>query len=301
MPHDRFPAWRLLGSPPREDGSNVILCFHSLTGEPDPCAWWPGLVGPGGVLDPGAWCLVTPDLARGLGDGAPLTTRRMARTAGEALDRLGVQRVRLAVGGSVGGMAALEWAASFPTRTEDVVVFAAPGVHPAQATAWNHVQREAIRAAGPQRGFALARMTAMLTYRTADELEVRFGQRRREDGLPEVASWLEYHGAKLEARYPLDRYLALLDAMDTHDVGAGRGGVGAALQAFEGNLVGVGIRGDLLYAPDTVQAWVQQAGPRAHYVEMESIHGHDAFLLEEAIVGDILRERLAASGLRRAG
>lgn len=288
-----FPAWRVQGAAPRSDGSNVLLFFHSLTGEPDPASWWPGLVGPGKVLDTRRWCLVTPDLAPGEAGETPLTTRTMARTAGAVLDRLGIGSVRMAVGGSVGGMVALEWAATFPERTAEVVVFAAPAVHPAQAIGWNHIQREAIRAAGPERGFALARMTAMLTYRTPEELETRFGQERRADGLPQVASWLEHHGRKLVARYPLERYLALLDAMDTHDVGAGRGGVGPALRAFRGRLLGVGIHGDLLYPPETVRSWVREAGVGASYLEMDSVHGHDAFLLEEATVAGILAQRLA--------
>ncbi len=290
-----FPAWRLQGAPPREDGSNVLLFFHSLTGEPDPATWWPGLVGPGKVLDTRSWCLVTPDLVPDQVGDAPLTTRTMAQVAGSVLDRLGIGTIRMAVGGSVGGMVALEWAATYPHRTRDVVVFAAPAVHPAQAMGWNHIQREAIRVAGPERGFALARMTAMLTYRTPDELEERFGQERRDDGLPQVASWLEHHGRKLVARYPLERYLHLLDAMDGHDVGDdGRGGVGAALGAFQGHLLGVGIKGDLLYPPETVRSWCRQAGSRAGYREIESVHGHDAFLLEEGAVAEILGGVLAS-------
>ncbi|TVR59587.1 MAG: alpha/beta fold hydrolase [Gemmatimonadales bacterium] len=289
-----FPPWHLQGAPPRDDGSNVLLFFHSLTGEPDPSTWWPGLVGPGKLLDTDRWCLVTPDLVPDPVGAAPLTTRTMARVAGSVLDRLGIGAVRMAVGGSVGGMVALEWAAIYPHRTRDVVVFAAPAVHPAQAMGWNHIQREAIRAAGPERGFALARMTAMLTYRTPDELEGRFGQERRDDGLPQVASWLEHHGRKLVARYPMERYLHLLDAMDGHHVGGGRGGVGAALGAFQGRLLGVGIQGDLLYPPETVRSWCRKAGPGAAYHEIESVHGHDAFLLEEGAVAELLGDVLAS-------
>lgn len=301
--------WRLRGAAPARDGSNVLLFFHSLTGEPDPEAWWPGLVGPGRAVDTRRWSILAPDLvppavsgAPGASGAPPLTTRAMAELATGLLDQLGLPRVRLAAGGSVGGMVALEWAATFPNRADDVVVFAAPAVHPAQATGWNHLQRQAIRLGealaaagapdGVARGLALARQAAMLTYRTPDELEIRFGQDRRPDGLPQVASWLDHHGRRLVERFPVERYLRLLDAMDTHDVGAGRGGVASALTRVQARLTGVGIRGDLLYPPDTVRDWVQAAGPGATYHEIDSVHGHDAFLLEEAQVGEILAEVL---------
>ncbi len=299
--------WRLRGAVPRPDGSNVLLFFHSLTGEPDPEAWWPGLVGRGRLIDPGRWAILAPDLVPGEG---PLTTRRMAETAGALLDQLGIPRVHLAAGGSVGGMVALEWAATFPNRADHVVVLAAPAVHPAQATGWNHVQREAIRlgsaldAAGVEggsgQGLALARMAAMLTYRTPDELDLRFGAERRDDGLFQVASWLDHHGRKLVGRFGVERYLRLLGAMDAHDVGAGRGGVERALCRVQARLWGVGIGGDLLYPPETVRAWCGAAGPGATYREIESFHGHDAFLLEEAQVGEILEEVLEA-GVGRKG
>jgi homoserine O-acetyltransferase/O-succinyltransferase len=295
--------WRLHGAAPEPDGSNVLLFLHSLTGEPDPEGWWPGLVGRGRLVDPRRWAILAPDLVPAEG---PVTTRRMAETAGALLDQLGLPRVHLAAGGSVGGMVALEWAATFPDRADHVVVFAAPAVHPAQATGWNHVQREAIRlgaaleeagvGGGTERGLALARMAAMLTYRTPDELDLRFGAARREDGRFEVASWLDHHGRKLVARFGVARYLRLLDAMDAHDVGAGRGGVARALGRVRARLWGVGIGGDLLYPPDTVLAWCEAAGRGATYREIESLHGHDAFLLEEAQVGEILEEILGPAG-----
>ncbi len=302
--------WRLHGAAPEADGSNVILFFHALTGEPDPGGWWPNLVGPGRLLDTRRWALVAPDLVP-LGTEPPelhppaprLTTRAMAGVAGALLDQLGIGRIRMAVGGSVGGMVALEWAARWPTRADHVVVFAAPAVHPAHATGWNHLQRSLLDLGGElgeeARGLALARAAAMLTYRTPEGLDHRFGATRRDDGLPQVASWLDHHGARLVARFSVERYRALLDAMDHHDVGRGRGGVGAALSRVRSTLHGVGIPGDLLYPAEMVRGWVEAAAhgpgeaPR-RYHEIHSMHGHDAFLVEEDQVGRILEHALEA-------
>lgn len=309
--------WRLHGAAPEADGSNVILFFHALTGEPDPAGWWPTLVGPGCLLDTRRWSLVAPDLVPPAPVPAPdapgpraprLTTRTMAGVAGALLDQLGIGRIRMAVGGSVGGMVALEWAARWPTRADQVVVFAAPAVHPAHATGWNHLQRHLLdlgRELGEEaRGLALARAAAMLTYRTPEELDHRFGATRRDDGLPQVASWLDHHGTRLVARFSVDRYRDLLDAMDHHDVGRGRGGVGTALGRVRSTLHGVGIPGDLLYPAETVREWVEAASDKPggvghRYHEIHSVHGHDAFLLEEDQVGEILEDALARSHCRR--
>jgi len=105
-----------------------------------------------------------------------------------------------------------------------------------------------------------------------------------------VQSYLAHQGGKLRARMDAGSYVALIDAMDAHDVGRGRGGVAAALRAVRGRLLGVGIPGDLLYPPEEVRAWAAAAG--AEYREIDSIHGHDAFLLEPGQVGQILREAL---------
>jgi homoserine O-acetyltransferase/O-succinyltransferase len=139
-------------------------------------------------------------------------------------------------------------------------------------------------------GLAIARMAAMMTYRTAAEFEARFARERRHDGRFQMQSYLDHQGEKFVRRFDPDAYLTLLDAMDAHDVGRDRGGVEAALRAYEGALFGVGITGDLLYEPEIVRAWTEATG--AEYRLIRSIHGHDAFLLEPEQVGRILREAL---------
>jgi len=207
------------------------------------------------------------------------------------LDRLNLPGVRLATGGSLGGMAALEWAASFPDRARSVVVFAAPAAHTAQAVGFSRIQRALLRLGGPVEGLELAREAAMLTYRTAREFEHRFGRTRRDDGLFQVESYLERQGEKLRERFDPESYRILTNAMDGHDVGAGRGGVASALGRFAGRLTGVGIPGDLLYTTEDVQRWTDAVGAR--YREILSDRGHDAFILEEGQAGAILEEALA--------
>jgi homoserine O-acetyltransferase len=293
-------GYRLWGTL-NEERDNLVVVFHALTGSPDAADWWRGVIGPGLAIDTTRHAVVCANLlgscygtvAPWQRDGtalSPVTPRDQARLIRALVDELGAASVALATGGSLGGMVALEWAALFPERARSVVVFAAPAAHTASAIGWNHVQRTAIRAGGAQAGLALARMVGMLTYRTGDELERRFGRREGVEGFA-VRDYLSRHGERLVERFDAAGYLTLLDAMDAHDVGAGRGGIGAALGAVRGRLIGVGIPGDLLYSEKDVRRWTDEAG--AEYREIHSEHGHDAFLLEPDQVGALLAEVLA--------
>jgi homoserine O-acetyltransferase len=215
----------------------------------------------------------------------------MARLTRALVSDLGVRRVRLATGGSLGGMVALEWAATYPELTDRIVVFAAPARHTAAAIGWSHIQRRMIHAAGDE-GLEIARMVAMMTYRTGAEFEVRFGRKLNPDGTFSAQSYLTRHGEKLRARFDTNSYLTLIDTMDAHDVGVGRDGVENALRAVGHRLVGVGIPGDLLYPEDEVLRWVRPAG--GQYRQILSIRVHDAFLLEPDQVSAILTEALDA-------
>jgi homoserine O-acetyltransferase/O-succinyltransferase len=279
---------------------NLAVVFHSLTGGPDCLDWWSGVVGPGRAIDTERWAVLCPNLlgscygttfSRGSSPTADLvvTTRDMVRLAALLALDLGVSSVALATGGSLGGMAALEWAATFPDLTRAAVVFAAPAAHTAYAIGWNHIQRTAIRLAGRE-GLALARMVGMMTYRTAAELEERFGRRPGAGERFAAQDYLTHHGVKLVERFDAASYLTLIGAMDAHDTGRGRGGIRAALRAFRGRLVGVGISGDLLYPEQEVKRWVDEAD--GEYRELVAAHGHDSFLLEPGAVGEILREAL---------
>ena len=214
----------------------------------------------------------------------------MARAVGVLLESLGVPQVALVTGGSLGGMVTLEFVATFPGRARSAVVFAAPAAQSAASIGWVHVQREALRLGGPD-GLALARQVAMLTYRTPEGLRERFGRLRGEECDFAVQDWLRRHGARLDARFSRESYLTLLDAMDTHDLARGRGGVSERLRGSGTALTGVGIPGDQFYPSDEVAEWVHAAGAR--FRTISSPHGHDAFLIELAQVGALLTEALA--------
>ncbi|MHB8798465.1 MAG: alpha/beta fold hydrolase [Thermoanaerobaculia bacterium] len=282
------------------DGGNVVLLFHSLTGSPADLGGWRPFVGPGLPIDTRRFAVLAPNLLgscygtcfrRGAGHAGKtlaVTTRDQARLAALLLDALGVKRLALVAGGSLGGMVTLELCAMRPEAARTAIVFAAPASPTAWGAAWNHVHRTAIEAS-PRAGLALARMVGMLTYRTPREIERRF--RPDVSGTHPVRDYLDHHGVKLVRRFTPRAYRTLLEAIDGHDVGRGRGGVGAALRSFRGRLLGVGIPGDLLYPPEEVLRWTRAAG--AEYRELVSPSGHDGFLLETGVVGALLAEALS--------
>lgn len=284
---------------------NLVIVFHALTGGPDAAGdWWRELVGPGGAIDTDRYAVLCPNLLGSCygttgpweADRRPfpaITPRDQARLVHTLVAELGAASVALAVGGSLGGMIALEWVATYPELTRSTVVLAAPAAHTAAGIAWNHVQRRVIQAAGEAEGLEIARAVAMLTYRTGEELGGRFGREPHHDGGFLVERYLDRHGVKLRGRFDPHSYLALLGAMDAHDVGRGRGGVERALRPVAGRLIGVGIPGDLLYPEREVRRWVQIAC--GEYWEINSTRGHDAFLLETRQVAEILEDALAES------
>jgi homoserine O-acetyltransferase/O-succinyltransferase len=286
---------------------NVVLVFHALTGSADAAGdWWSDVIGPGRALDTDRYAVLSPNLLGSCygttGPSTrpgmafpPVTTRDQARLAERLVRDLGVPSLALVAGGSLGGMVALEFLSEFPGRARAAVVLAAPASHGAQAIAWNHLQREALVLGGDgdDRGLALARQIGVLSYRTAAEFAARFGRTTAEEGRFAVGRYLDHHGRKLVQRFDARTYRALIDAMDAHDIGRGRGGTDAALAALRAQdvaLVAAGIPGDLLYAAEEVRAWAAVAG--ATYREIRSDRGHDAFLLETGQVSAILREAL---------
>ncbi len=283
-------------------GSSAILVVHALTGSADAAGdWWKPLIGPGKVLDTDRHQVICANLLGScygttgpmeLPDFPRITPRDQARAQWAALDALGVERLELVVGGSLGGMVAQEIALLRPDRVDALVPIAAPSRIGNLAAAWNHIQRELI-GADPERGLELARQLAMTTYRSEVDFDTR----------DEIASYLEYQGQKLRLRFDAGSYRVLTEAMDAHDVGEGRGGIVAAFRTLAEagvQLTGVGIGGDILYGPRQVRALVDaalDAGVEATYREIESDKGHDAFLVEWDQLNLILGEVL--DGIRR--
>jgi homoserine O-acetyltransferase len=312
-------AYRHDGPGPGE--APQVLVVHALTGSADAAGdWWAPLIGPGRALDTdriGVVCAnllggrygttgpieIDPATGEPYGDAFPaVSTRDQARAQWALLDALGIERLALVAGGSLGGMVALEAALERPAAVGTVLPIAAPAAIGALAIAWNHLQLELIARLGED-GLDLARRLAMTTYRSETDFERRFGRAREADGTPSVASYLAYQGRKLLGRFDPATYATLVGAMDRHDVGNGRGGIGPALAALADHgtrLVGLGIEGDILYGPDQVRALVAAAaaeGAHARYLELRSTKGHDAFLVEwdqlASILDDVLAEALA--------
>ena len=312
-------AYRHDGPGPAE--APQVLVVHALTGSADAAGdWWSPLIGPGLALDTdrvgvlsanllggryGTTGPTSPDPSTGRPYGATfpsISTRDQARAHWALLDSLGVPGLALAVGGSLGGMVALEVALERPDAVRSVVPIAAPAATGALAVAWNAIQRALVDRLGDD-GLALARQLAMTTYRSEADFDQRFGRAAEADGTPSIVSYLRYQGQKLVRRFDPDTYRTLVGAMDRHDIGAGRGGIGPALARLADNgvrLTGLGISGDILYGPDQVRALVSAAageGAHARYLELHSAKGHDAFLAEwealTAIFRGVLDEALA--------
>jgi homoserine O-acetyltransferase len=310
--------YRIVGDVEAAQQHGWILLFHALTGSADAEAWWGPLVGPGRALDTTRHAVLSANLLGGCyGSTSPiawqtehgrpfprLSSLDLARAHGPLLAHLGVRRLALASGGSLGGMVALQWGRVTPVPVDRLVVFAAPAATSAQAIAWNAAQRMAIEAdpawqggryregEGPTSGLAAARAIAMITYRSAAEFAERFGREStRAAGRFDADHYLRRQGDKLVTRFDAASYVALMDAMDLHDVGD------LAVAAREtarrvGEVVGVGVDSDILYYPSEVRAWTAEyraAGANARYVEITSLYGHDAFLMEWGQVSAILK------------
>ena len=312
---DLVVAYRHDGVPVGE--GRQILVVHALTGSADAAGdWWAPLIGPGQILDTdkfGVTCMnllgscygTTGPISRNAVTGKPygrsfprVTIRDQARAQWRLLDALGIDKLALAVGGSLGGMVALEVALERPGEISRVVSIAAPARIGQLAVGWDHIQLEIVDRLGME-GLDLARQLAITTYRSEIDFEQRFAGRVEPDGTPSVVSYLRHQGRKLLERFDEDTYRSLVRAMDTHDIGRDRGGEVAALQklaAYGTRLTGVGIEGDILYGTNQVQAMVdtaKAAGLDAAYREICSTKGHDAFLVEwdqlQTILGEALK------------
>jgi homoserine O-acetyltransferase len=297
--------YRVIGNDHAARDNGWILIFHALTGSAEVEHWWGPLIGPGRAFDTSRHAILTANLLGSCygstgprewretnGEPFPeLTPGDLALAHFPLLKRLGVERIALATGGSLGGMVALEWGRRSLVPVDRLVVFAAPAATSAQAIAWNAAQRIAIEA-DPAGGLAAARAIAMITYRSAAEFANRFGRESsRDPGRFDVDHYLRRQGEKLVARFDADSYLSLMRAMDLHDVGD-LSEAARETGRRVGDIVGVGVDSDILYPVAEVRQWVEAyraAGAPARYREIASLHGHDAFLMEWDQVERVLR------------
>lgn len=294
---------------PRRDVPTVLL-VHALTGSAQAGGaegWWEPLIGPGRALDPEKFRLICfNNLGSFYGSSAPgvpgfprgaeakLTTLDLSRAILQGLDALGVRRVHLAAGGSLGGMVVLALAALAPRRFERLLPIATTAQTSAWVAGWNHVARCLLRAdAGyprhAARGLEIARQLAMLTYRAAPGLQQKQTART-------IGTYLEHHGRKLHGRFTAECYESQLAAMDSHDLTQPLPRTrAAALARIAAPALVVDVDSDQLFTPaqsDALARALRAHGRRVTRATIRSPHGHDAFLLEWRQLDRIVRRAL---------
>lgn len=237
-----------------------------------------------------------------------ITIRDMVHAQRKLIEHLGVRHLAMVAGGSIGGQQVLEWAVTYPQMVAKAIVVAASAAVSAQAIAFNEVARQSIMAdpawhcgdylpgQGPSNGLAIARMLAMITYQSEESMEMRFGRKRIQHepiAAPtfspvlgdrfDVENYLYYQGDKLSQRFDANSYLYISRAMDLYDVSDNYTTLEDALQRIRSQVLFVGIGSDFLFPASHVR-WlaekVQAVGGNAHYTELDSPYGHDAFLKE---------------------
>ena len=285
---------------------NVVWVCHALTANSEVADWWPHTVEKGRFLDPELWFVVCANIlgshygttgplhvnpATGrpwYGSFPPFTIRDIVRAHRLLADALGVGRIAMLVGSSVGGFQAVEWAVMEPERIEGLVLIATD----AKASPWNiaidETQRMAIEADttfGEERpdagmkGLAAARALGLLSYRGPEGYNLTQQDREENPVLHRACTYQRYQGEKLCRRYNAYSYHAILDAFDTHDVGRGRGGVEAALGKIRARTLVVGITTDIIFTPGEMRR-LNARIPGSRYCEIDSPFGHDGFLVE---------------------
>lgn len=315
-----YQSWGRLNA----DKSNAILINHALTGWSDVPAWWPKMVGPGLAFDTDRFFIICPNVIGGCqGSTGPsslapdgrrfgsrfptVSIRDMVLAEKKVAEHFGIERFLLAAGPSLGGMRALEWAITYPDSVAAICVIGSSAIATGDQIGTASIQIRAIKSdpnfyggdyyeaeKGPVEGLGIARRIAHLTYRTELEMDLRFGALGQEDGSGrfQVASYLDHQAEKLQRRFDANTYIHLTEAMNTHDVGRGRGGVGAALSRIKAETTVVAIDTDRLFPP-RLQKEIVELTPTAKPLEViSSPFGHDGFLIEVERVGEIIRKAL---------
>lgn len=318
--------------------SNAILICHALTGSAHAAGihereqvpgWWDPLIGPDKPIDTNRFFVLSSNVLGGCygstgptsidpATGRPYgisfpryTIRDMVRAQKRLAEALGIARFHAVIGGSMGGMQVLEWAVMYPEAVGAIVPIAISVQHSAWAIGLNEVARRSIMSdpdwrgghypleRQPETGLGLARAIAMLSYRSFNSLEAKFGREKRRSELIsqppgvqpqpsarkalemsfEIASYLNYQGVKLVERFDANTYIHLTYAMDDYDLAEGRGSVEDVLAGITVPALVMGIPTDVLY-PESEQLALAELLPDARYARIESPHGHDAFLIE---------------------
>ncbi len=295
---------------------NVIWVAHALTANSDVYDWWPGMVGPGRLMDTDKYFIICanilgscygttgplsidPETGKSyLNDFPLITVRDMVRVHQELRKFLNIRKIHLGIGGSLGGQQILEWAILEP----DLFRYIAPVATNARASAWNIAFSEAQRMAlaadpsftdnepdGGSAGLRAARAIALLSYRnryTYDQTQTDPDEQKLNDF--RACSYQQYQGEKLDRRFNAYSYYTITRTFDSHHVGRNRDGVEKALATIRAKTVAIGISSDLLFPPEEQQL-LASAIPGAQYYEIDSFYGHDGFLIEVDKLTNIIK------------
>jgi homoserine O-acetyltransferase/O-succinyltransferase len=321
------------------EASNAVLIFHALTGDQHVASlhpitgkpgWWDRMIGPGQIIDTGRLCVICANVLGGCmgttGPGSPhpddtlpygmrfpvITIRDMVRAQARLLDHLGVEVPLAVVGGSMGGMQVLEWAALYPARMKAGAVIASTARHSAQNIAFHEVGRQAIMADPrwnkgdygsnpPADGLAVARMAAHITYLSEAGLTEKFGRKLQSrdsvsfgfDADFQVENYLRYQGLRFVERFDANSYLYITRAMDYHDVAGVRAAkLADVYRELKARMCVVSFSSDWLY-PTAESRHIVHAlnasGAAVSFVEIEASFGHDSFLLDVPDFDDVMR------------
>lgn len=298
-------------------GDNVLWVCHALTASAEVQSWWPGFVGPGFIYDPEHYFIVCANiLGSCYGTSGPIevnpetskpyfsdfpqiTIRDMVKAHEVLRAHLGIKSIHTCIGGSLGGQQALEWAIEKPSLIKHLVLMATNAFHSPWGIAFNEAQRMALIAdptykdhhlkAG-QAGLRAARAMALLSYRSYETYNLT---QKEEDAQKtdhyKASSYQQYQGDKLVNRFHAHSYWILSKAMDSHHIGRGRSSVEAALATVQSRTLVVAISSDVLFPPCEQQLLAEHI-PAAQYQEIESMYGHDGFLIEAQKISQLLRE-----------
>ncbi len=313
---DVVVAYRTWGDQANASTRTVLVC-HALTGSADVDAWWPGLIGTGCAFDPVEDFIVCANILgscygttgpatlkpgsneRYRADFPRISVRDMVEVQRALMDELGIERIDLVTGPSLGGMQALEWATMFPERVGSVVPIGVGGRHSAWCIGVSEAQRAAIAAdpnwkdgyysdeAPPELGLSAARMMAICTYRSWQSFDERFGRDTGERGF-EVQSYLAHQGTKINGRFDANTYVTLTHAMHTHDLARDRGDYSDVLRGIEHPALVESVSNHAINQPHE-KALLDEHLPNAEYTTLESAHGHDGFLIETEVLGGLIR------------
>jgi homoserine O-acetyltransferase len=327
-----------------ERRDNAVLVCHALSGSARVADWWPEMFG--SVFDLSRDCVIctnilgscygssgpfsiNPASGKAFGPDFPLVTiGDIVRAQAHVLDELGVKRLRIVIGASIGGMQALQWAVDYPDRVDHCIAIGTAPLS-AMGLALNHLQRKAVeldpefkggRYAAeeqPARGLGLARAIGMCSYKSAELFDDRYARKPNRNGEDpvrsladryDVAGYLDHQGEKFVKRFDANSYLVISKAMDTFELGRGYASEAEALRRIKAHVSLVGISSDWLFPARDIRALAERlraAGAQCDYTEFETSHGHDGFLAEmdaiAAVVNGSFHARRLAVVHKNAG